>query len=149
MFLSFFYTPKLNFVIQIIIFTIIPVAQFHFGDRKWKGTQFLLQCQMCIVLTDPQSVWRALLSLSNWEGGLAGLIDSGPLARQSPRTWGLGARQADFNHACFPLIGSTHNSPGRLLFPSTAVLQKKTKRNKLIPTFYFTSHCLGEGKCAE
>lgn len=58
--------------------------------------------------------------MSKGGGGLAGLIDSGPLARQSRRTRGLGARQAGPDRACFSCseIGTALNCPGRLSLPS-------------------------------
>lgn len=81
-------------------------------------------------------------------GGLEGLIDSGPFARQSRRTESLEARQAGPNRACFflffcPQIGVTLNSPGRLFQPSPDLLFFNTTRSGglnpsgILSGFYF------------
>lgn len=74
---------------------------------------------MCLyLLYRPQVHLAGSIKIVGGGGGLAGLIDSGPLARQSRRTEGLGARQAGPNRACFscPEIGTALNCPGRLRF---------------------------------
>lgn len=83
-------------------------------------------------------------------GGLAGLIDSGPFARQSRRTESLEARQAGPNRACFflffcPQIGVTLNSPGRLFQPSLDLLFFNTTRSRgLNPSGLLSGFCFNK-----
>lgn len=78
-------------------------------------------------------------------GGLAGLIDSGPLARQSRRTQGLGARQAGPDRACFSCseIGTALNCPGRLSLPSLSffITSRNWNRASLSPLISGFLYC--------